>query len=169
MDLIFQKATIKDLPAILELYKKVIETTFTTWDENYPSKDLILNDIKNSNLFVLKNLKDKCIAVSFLGINDDSKENWSIHLKNPQGVARICVDPEYQGKGVGSYFMGKLIDETKNRGVDGMQFHVCTKNISAMKMYEKVGFKNHGLGKSNYGFDYYKYELAFEKSKYKQP
>ena len=30
MDLIFQKATIKDLPAILELYKKVIETTFTT-------------------------------------------------------------------------------------------------------------------------------------------
>lgn len=45
----------------------------------------------------------------------------------------------------------------------GMQFHVCTKNISAMKMYEKVGFKNYGLGKSNYGFDYYKYKLSFSK------
>ena len=105
----------------------------------------------------------------FLSIIDDSEENWSIHLKNPQGVVRICVDPEYQGRGVGSCFMGKLIDEAKNRGADGMQFHVCTKNISAMKMYEKVGFKNLGLGKSNYGFDYYKYELAFEKYKYKQP
>ncbi len=161
MVLIFQKATMKDLPAILQLYKKVIQTTFTTWNENYPSEDLILNDIKNSNLFVLKNSKNDCIAVSFLGINDDSEENWSIQLKRPQGVARICVDSDYQGKGIGSYFMRKLIDEAKMRGADGMHFHVCTENISAMKMYEKVGFKNYGPGKSNYGFDYYKYEQGF--------
>ncbi len=161
MKLVFQKATIEDLSSILELYKKVIETTFTTWDENYPSKELIISDIKNSELYLLKNSKGECVAVSFLGINDDSKENWVIQLKSPLGVARICVSPDYQGKGIGSYFMNRLIDEAKNRGADGMQFHVCTKNISAMKMYEKVGFKNYGLGKSNYGFDYYKYELAF--------
>ena len=55
-----------------------------------------------------------------------------------------------------------LVKEAKDRGADGMHFHVATLNSSAMRMYENVGFVNCGLGKSNYGFDYYKYEMVFK-------
>ena len=61
-----------------------------------------------------------------------------------------------------SKFLSLLIDEAKKRGADGMHFHVATLNIAAMKMYEKSGFKNCGMGKSNYGFDFYKYEMVFK-------
>lgn len=160
MELKLLKAQESDVDEIMELYKLVIKTTFTTWDENYPDKNLILSDIKNGNLFVLKD-DGKCIAVSFLGKKEKDDETWSVDLKRPLSVARICVSPKYQGKGVGTKFMAMLVSEAKNQGADGMHFHVCTKNPAAMKMYEKNGFKNYGQGKSNYGFDYYKYEQKF--------
>lgn len=150
----------EDFDEILNLYKGVIDTTFTTWDENYPSKQLIYGDIIKSNLYILKE-DNKLIAVSYLGKNENEDEDWQYKLSNPLSVARICVSPTQQGKGIGTYFMEKLIEKAKKMGADGMHFHVCTKNLSAMKMYEKVGFKNCGLGKSNYGFDFYKYEMIF--------
>lgn len=150
----------EDFDEILNLYKGVIDTTFTTWDENYPSKQLIYDDIIKSNLYILKE-DNKLIAVSYLGKNENEDEDWQYKLSNPLSVARICVSPTQQGKGIGTYFMEKLIEKAKKMGADGMHFHVCTKNLSAMKMYEKAGFKNCGLGKSNYGFDFYKYEMIF--------
>jgi ribosomal protein S18 acetylase RimI-like enzyme len=56
-------------------------------------------------------------------------------------------------------FLKQLISEAKSQGVDGLLLHVCTQNVAAMKMYEKTGFINTGLGLSNYGFDFYKYEM----------
>ena len=156
----FDKAQEKDFNQICDLYKNVIKTTFTTWDDEYPSKKLIMEDIESGKLYLLKEL-NKIVAVSYLGKNENEDENWTIKLKNPLGVARICVCPTMQKKGVGTYFMKQLIDTAKMMGADGMHFHVCTKNVSAMKMYENVGFINCGLGKSNYGYDFYKYEMAF--------
>lgn len=156
-NLIFEKAKISDLDNVMNLYKKVIQTTFTTWDENYPSKDLIKSDIQNQNLYVFKKY-NQIIAVSFLGEKEEEHEDWCLPYTKAYGVARICVSPDFQGQGVATLFMKYLIQESKNQNVDTMHFHVCTKNISAIKMYQKVGFKNYGLGKSNYGFDYYKFE-----------
>ena len=157
----FLKATKKDVNEIMSLYKEVMKTTFTTWGQGYPNKELIENDVNDSNLYVLKD-EDKIIAVSFLGEKEEENENWSNKLNRPLGVARICVSNLYQRKGIGSMFLSFLIEEARNRGADGMHFHVATLNVAAMRMYEKVGFENCGLGKSNYGFDFYKYEMVFK-------
>ncbi len=157
----FGKAKEMDINVIMDLYKNVIKTTFTTWDDYYPSKELVFNDIKKGNLYVMFD-NQRIIAVSYLGENEDEDEDWRFKLHKPLGVARICVDPQYQGKGVGTYFIKKLIKEAKLKNADGMHFHVCTKNNSAMRMYEKAGFINCGLGKSKYGFDYNKFEQVFK-------
>lgn len=157
---IFEKAIENDFDEIKKLYKNVIKTTFTTWGENYPSDNLLFDDIKNEQLFILRD-NSKIIAVSFLGTKNNDTEDWSLKLSSPMFVARICVSPDYQGKGIGSYFMNQIICEAKNRGADGMHFHVCTKNPAAIKMYEKVGFENYGRGQSNYGFDFFKFEQKF--------
>ncbi len=159
-DLVFETAVENNLNEIMGLYKRVIKTTFTTWDENYPSKELIGDDIKNKEIYVIK-LNNKIVAVSFLGKKENDTEQWCVDLKRSMGIARICVDPEFQGKGIGTMLVKKLIETAKEKGADGMQFHVEVSNVSAMKMYEKCGFKNYGRGQSNYGYDYYKYELIF--------
>ena len=157
----FLKANKDNLNEIMLLYKEVIKTTFTTWGEDYPSRELIKSDIDNGNIYIV--IEDnKIIAVSFLGVKEEENEEWVNNLNNPLGIARICVKKEYQGKGIGSEFLRFLISAAKLRGADGMHFHVATLNGAAMNMYEKAGFKNCGRGKSNYGFDYYKYEMVFK-------
>ena len=162
MDYSLSLAKIEDIDEIMTLYQSVIKTTFTTWDDNYPSQELLKEDISKNSLYVLK-LHNEIVAVSFFGTKDNDDERWLFPLSKPMSVARICVSPNHQGKGIGTTFMKNLVDLAKIQGADGMHFHVCTKNPSAIKMYEKAGFKNTGLGKSNYGFDFYKYEQIFEK------
>lgn len=156
----FLKAVQNDMPEIMALYKEVIKTTFTTWDENYPSEDLIKSDIDNGDFYVLKS-DGKIVAASFLGQKKDDKELWENALSKPMGVARICVAPNQQGKGIGTTFMRLLIEEAEHRGADGMHFHVCTKNSSAIKMYEKCGFMRYGEVVEQYGFEFFKYEQVF--------
>lgn len=158
-DYVFSLAKISDLSSITMLYKDVIANTFTTWDENYPSIELIKKDILQQNLYVLRQ-QNNIIATSFLG-QKENDDNWDTRLSNPLSVARICVSPQHQGRGIGKMFLKQLMETAKNLGADGMHFHVCTLNQAAMRMYESCGFKNTGLGKSNYGYDYYKYEIKF--------
>ena len=154
------KVTYADVPEIMLVYKDVIKNTFTTWDENYPREEVVREDIDDGNFYVLKE-NGKIIAVSFLGTKKKDVEIWKYKLAKPMGVARICVSPKCQGKGIGTKFMQMLIAEARLRGADGMHFHVCTTNVSAMKMYEKCGFAHNGEIVHNYGFDFYKYELVF--------
>lgn len=156
----FELANIDDLNKIMLIYKDVIKNTFTTWNELYPAIDIIAEDISNKSFYVLKNDKE-IVAVSYLGVNENEDENWKYKLQNPLGIARICVSTKYQHKGIGTQMLKLLINQAKTLGADGLHFHVATINTNAIKMYEKVGFKNCGLGKSNYGFDFYKFELKF--------
>ena len=139
-NLVFENASENNLDEIMHLYKKVIKTTFTTWDENYPSRELIEGDIKSQEFYVIKS-KDKIVAVSFLGSKEKDTEKWCVELKKPMGIARICVAPECQGKGIGAFLVKSLVQKAKSLGADGMHFHVEISNISAMKMYEKYGDK----------------------------
>ncbi|MBE7074220.1 MAG: GNAT family N-acetyltransferase [Clostridiales bacterium] len=160
----FEKATEKNLKEILRLYTKVIKKTFTTWDKKYPNKGLLKNDIQHEDLYILKTSK-KIVAVGFLGENNlEENETWHLKLKRPLEISRICVSPDFQNQGIGTIFMQYLIEEAKNRGADGMRFHVCTENPSAIKLYEKCNIKNYGLGQSNYGFDFYKFETKFKRN-----
>ena len=77
----FLKAEPNDVPEIMALYKEVIKTTFTTWDENYPSADLIKSDIDDGNFYVLKTDDGKIVAASFLGVKKDDAEHWFHTLK----------------------------------------------------------------------------------------
>ena len=156
----FERAKLTELKEIMCLYENVIKNTFTTWDKNYPSEQLIKEDILKGNLYIMK-YQNKIIASSFLGKKENS-DSWTTSLTSPMSVARICVSPSFQGIGLGKMFLKNLISTAKVLHADGMRFHVCTQNKSAMKMYENCGFKNCGLGKSNYGFDYFKYEQKFK-------
>ncbi len=51
----------------------------------------------------------------------------------------ICVSPEYQGNGIGSRIIGKLLSEAKARRLP-VELGVFKVNHSALKLYKKLGF-----------------------------
>ncbi len=160
MNIVFKLAEKKDIDLIMKIYEDVIKTTFTTWDENYPSKQLVQEDIEKKTLYILKN-EDDIVAISFLGTNENEEENWKYKLQRPLGIARICVSPKYQGKGFGHLMVKNLTKKAKEKNADGLHFHVAILNKIAIKMYLSCGFENCGKGKTNYGYDYYKFEMKF--------
>ena len=132
----FLKANKDNLNEIMLLYKEVIKTTFTTWGEDYPSRELIKSDIDDGNIYIV--IEDnKIIAVSFLGVNEEENEEWVNKLNNPLGIARICVKKEYQGKGIGSKIIHAL--EQDEYFLRAKRIEIPA-SITAVEFYRKMGY-----------------------------
>ena len=53
----------------------------------------------------------------------------------------ICVNPKYQGQGIGIQIMKKLVKQVKNKKYTSIGLFVWEKNIKAIPFYKKFGFK----------------------------
>lgn len=49
----------------------------------------------------------------------------------------IAVDEDYQGQGIGSFLMDKIIEQSRWRGDEGLCLHVTEGNDVAKSLYEK--------------------------------
>ncbi|MEM9360445.1 MAG: N-acetyltransferase [Pseudomonadota bacterium] len=57
----------------------------------------------------------------------------------------IAVNDQHQNRGAGSYLMTGFIEALRGR-VDGLRLGVNARNIKAIGLYEKFGFKQYALG-----------------------
>jgi ribosomal protein S18 acetylase RimI-like enzyme len=64
------------------------------------------------------------------------------------GVLGIGVVENYRGQGVGKALIKTVIDKAKKKGLTRIELTVREKNISAIALYEKMGFENEGLHKN---------------------
>jgi len=56
------------------------------------------------------------------------------------GIETLNVAPEYRGKGIGHGLLTAAEEEAKNRGQPIITLEVSSKNITAIRLYEKCGF-----------------------------
>lgn len=145
---------------IKQLYADIKNKTYTLWDDNYPSDELISYDIERKCLWgVFDN--QSLIAITFLGErceDDEEGFTWKDTFRKRGTFARIGVSPDYQNKGIGTFLVDFIIKELKFQGFDGVRILVGINNINAIKLYSKFGFYNCGTAK-RYGHEYYLYEL----------
>lgn len=65
-------------------------------------------------------------------------------------ILNICVDPEYQGKGLGRYLLRYLIRKSRQTDVDMVMLEVRRSNVSAQQLYHSEGFHELGVRKAYY-------------------
>lgn len=65
-------------------------------------------------------------------------------------ITTIGVKKEYQRKGYASLLMNHLLKLAKKQKCESMSLEVRVSNESAIKLYEKFGFKNVGIRKNYY-------------------
>ncbi len=98
----------------------------------------------NSTYLVIKNSNN--VILGFGGI---WKAVDDIHITN------IVVKKDLRCKGIGSMLLDKLIELCKKeKDINSITLEVNTKNIPAIKLYEKYGFKNVGIRKKYYNNTY---------------
>lgn len=65
-------------------------------------------------------------------------------------ICQICVNPVFRGRGLASQLMLEVIKDCKANKVRNITLEVREHNTSAIKLYEKFGFKNIVIKKNYY-------------------
>ena len=65
-------------------------------------------------------------------------------------ITNVAVSEEARGRGVGYHMLKTLMDEGMLRGVKRYTLEVRISNVSALRLYEKLGFSPVGVRKNFY-------------------
>ena len=74
----------------------------------------------------------------------------SSHVLDEVEIFTIAVDPDYKKIGVATSLLNHLIDSSIRDKARGIWLEVSTKNLAAISLYKKFGFKIMGLRKNYY-------------------
>ncbi len=65
-------------------------------------------------------------------------------------ILNICIDPDYQAKGLGRYMLRHLIKSTNQTDIDMVLLEVRRSNTNAQHLYQSEGFHELGVRKAYY-------------------
>jgi len=68
-------------------------------------------------------------------------------------ILNICVDPEYQNKGLGRHLLHHLIKTSSQTDIDMLLLEVRRSNVGAQALYQSEGFHELGVRKAYYPAD----------------
>ena len=112
----------KDIPAIAELEKRIFSDP---WSENSVRSSF---ESGLSSWFVAE---EDGIVVGYVG---------SEAVLDSADMMNIAVAPEYRRQGIAQKLTEALIDHLRTKGVASLLLEVRVSNLSAIALYEKLGF-----------------------------
>ena len=150
---------------MLRAKERLFEEHVYQWDERYPKKEMILNDLKNGYTTLVKE-NDNIVAffTSNSICEDDVHDNvkWSYNGDNWVILHRLCIDPLYQNKGLGQKILEKFEAEKKIEKFDSIRIDVFSTNDKAIHIYEKFCYKRVGEAECERGL-FYIYDKILQK------
>ncbi len=136
---ILESATTNDIDEIVSLENRVYQFPWT--------RNVLLSEINGksfSHVYVARLHTDNGTAGPLIGYNFFWLAADEIHILN------IAVDPDYQGKGIGTSLMQFAVQLGLKRGAAKAFLEVRASNIPALRLYTKLGFTQIGLRKHYY-------------------
>ena len=136
-------ATISDLPQLLILEQCVVEAE-RPFNDSIKADSAIYYDIKalmssSESLVLVAEINQGIIATGYVQMRP-SKQSLVHHKHGYLGF--MYVKPAYRGQGINAELITELMAWAQDRGVKDFYLDVYAENQSAVKAYEKVGFKS---------------------------
>lgn len=139
-----RKATLKDLPILLDFEQGLINAERpmdpTIKDGNityYSISDLINN--KESDVFVVI-FENEIVASGYAKIKTD--RHYLKH-ENQGYLGFMFVVKQHRGNGINKLILNSLLQWCQSKNIFEIRLDVYDTNNSAIKAYEKSGFKKH--------------------------
>lgn len=145
------KAKIEHLTTIMNIVKNSIihmeSKGIYQWDNIYPNEEVIDNDIDEENLYVYF---DENIIKGIIVLNEHEDKayesvNWKYNLGSHFVIHRLCVEPNYQGKGIARMLVQFAENYGKKNGYESIRLDAFVQNEGACKLYEKSGYDKVGI------------------------
>lgn len=159
-----RKARLEELDGILEMYQRGIQGMIgrgiDQWDDTYPNRAILEEDIRNKQLFVF--VEDGILAAAALNEEQDleyQKLTWE-YADPSLVIHRLLVDPDCQGQGVGRALMASIEEYARHQGYASIRLDTYIKNYLALNLYDSMGYGRRGILK--FPFHHGEFQ-AFEK------
>lgn len=142
-----------DLDRIMEIVAQaqqyMREAGFCQWDNGYPSRELIADDIAKGDRYVVAE-GDTLMASAgiFFGEEPDYKEIYEGAWLNESAylsIHRICVDNSFKGMGLGGAVVRYAEDMARKNNIRNLRCDTHKENKAMRRMLEKNGFVYCGI------------------------
>ncbi|MBC7006030.1 GNAT family N-acetyltransferase [Photobacterium sp. BZF1] len=163
MSIIIRHVEKEDIPAIREIYAG--RNAYSgTLQLPHPSLELWEQRIESlpSNVYsLLAELDGKVVGQAGFAVEQNPRR------RHVAGFG-MAVHDDYQGKGIGTALLTELVDMAENWiGVTRIELTVYTDNISAIALYEKLGFVIEGTSR-NYALRNGEYVDVYQMARLKE-
>lgn len=141
----FNQADNSMLDEIYGIYLRTRATLFENgilqWDNLYPSREYFQECIHEGTMYVL--IEDN-IILGHVVLNESQTEEWRNipwEGSHPIVIHSLMIDPEIQGKGLGSDFVRTCECFSKERGYSSVRLDAFSENEKALHLYSKLGYQ----------------------------
>lgn len=119
-------------------------------DDQLPSPTTSVISEKLVAVILATKMRSDLVTKGSMGMPEgpDDEENGHKEDGNTVGVHAVCVDPEYQGKSIGSILMNDYVQRISTNGVASRIALIATDDNAPF--YEKLGFTNQGESDCKY-------------------
>lgn len=156
-------AKIESLPRIVSIYKNAVQAmndnNIFQWDELYPDVSILKKDILAGDM--LTGVENETIVSAVVLSKDFDAQylngKWSYLGENFIIIHRLCVDPAYQNRKIGTNTLLLAEALAKNNNIKSIRLDAFSQNPSALRLYENLGYKKAGRVSWRTG-EFYLYE-----------
>jgi ribosomal protein S18 acetylase RimI-like enzyme len=144
------KASASDIPEIMRLIKKAVkamnDSGLHQWDEQYPNREVISEDIEAGQLYkvITDGNTAGIIVLSEQYWPEYNALTWELDDERPLIVHRLCIHPEYQGKGLAKRLMIFAEDFARENRYKSIRLDTSTLNAKALGLYDGLGYRRAG-------------------------
>lgn len=151
IELDFMLAQKEDLDNVMAMFTAAINEMnrngIDQWDNIYPDRNILEDDIMKKQLYI--GLSEGTVVSAYV-LNQECDEQyvngtWKYPNSNFYVLHRLCVNPIFQNKGIGTLTMLHIENELRKIGIDAIRLDTFTLNPYSVKMYEKLGYSKVGF------------------------
>ena len=146
MQIKYRLGCMEDLDEICRMVNnavnKLIENNIFQWDEIYPTEVDFREDINKKELYV--GVVDGQIVVTYT-INHEydeeyKKGKWKYEDIPYCVVHRLCVNPDFQNRGIGRHTLLHIEEQMLFNGIQAIRLDAFTQNPYSLKMYNSLDY-----------------------------
>ena len=137
----------QDLEELLGFYRRMADSMEENgirhwhWGE-YPREELIREDVRSGNMYILRTDGSITAAVSILFGQEKEYESlpWT-GGSHPGSFRRLAVHPSMQRAGMGGLVLDDVQQLLRQNGCDCVRCDTAEGNLPAVRFYERMGRK----------------------------
>ena len=141
-ELTISRAQPGDVKAVYALYHSLIDMPYSTWDEDYPTLEVVEENVKQHTVLVMRNGAGEIVAAIALWHEFEFADAapWYADVERWAMLSRLGVHKEYQGRGIAKKMLTAAMDAAREDGCEAVQFLVAKSNPIAQRAYASLGF-----------------------------